>query len=130
MWTDGVAYTYTAIKNVYVNKTDGSFVDYASWDRTPYLKCDGVSKLSAVAKMEDTTLLTSLANTEYNAFYDENKSFISSFSFKFKDGYALGDCVDIEVPANAVYFVVSCPSPSIGTNNNLRAPIVDFIPYA
>ena len=129
-WTNGVAYKYTVVADEYVSNADGSFISYSGWCRTPYLKCDGASKLRAIAKVESSTLLTSGANTSYNAFYDENKSFIQSFSFQFASGYAVGDCIDIAAPANAVYFILSGPNSSIGTNNSSGKPIVDFIPYA
>lgn len=129
-WTNGVAYKYTVVADEYVSTTDGSFVSYSGWCRTPYLKCDGASKLRAIAKVESSALLTTGANTSYNAFYDENKSFIQSFSFLFASGYAVGDCIDIAVPENAVYFILSGPKTSIGTVTSSGKPIVDFIPYA
>lgn len=94
-WTDGVAYTdLTVVANEYILDTNGSFATYNSWSRTGYVPCDGASSLT-IPSLPGTG-----GDSKYNAFYTENKTFISNFVIKHSE-------VNISVPANAYYFAVS-----------------------
>ena len=46
-------------------------------------------------------------NGGYNAFYDSEGNFISSFAYGFTSDSEAGTTVDIEVPSNAEYFICS-----------------------
>lgn len=80
------------ISNSYVDKTSGKFIESDGWSRTDYIGCKGASKIKL-------TITGTLYSSQYNAFYDSNKNFISSF--------AIGSVAVIDVPTNAVYFVIS-----------------------
>ena len=98
-WEDGVAYELEVIENEYIKDTDGSIVSYAGWSRTDYANCYGASKL----EIRGMTYAS-----PYNAFYDIDKKFISEF------GYTGGvQMVEIEVPSNAVYFIISSTTESV-----------------
>lgn len=125
-WTDGVAYTYTAVNNEYV-ETSGEIKTYNNWNRTPYLYCKGASKLRFVVNKASSMFGT---NNYYNVFYDENKNFISSFSYDGIDGNTVGSYKDVEIPNNAAYFILSHKAGIIGESTSLNSGyMVGFIPY-
>lgn len=131
-WTDGVAYTYTAVDGSYV-ENNGTLTDYASWSRTPYLYCKGASKLRVKALVPSSQY--NGGNGGYNCFYDENKNFIQSFSFGDLSSTEVGSTVDIDIPANATYLICSGKANLISaTNTNVSngfgKPYLEFIPYA
>lgn len=78
------------VKNEYVVKSDGSFAAYTGWDRTGYVNVGQYAKI----------ILSMSWSSEYNAFYDNNKSFIKAFTVGTSD-------TDISVPNNAEYMVLS-----------------------
>ena len=79
----------TLIPNVYIDLNNGSEISYNGWSATDYLdisdNSDGV-----------VYRLGKIAQNVYNAFYDTNKNFISSFNGV---GYNGGNII----PNNAVY---------------------------
>ena len=102
-WADGVRYTYDLIADAYINERDGSIVNYNSWSMTPKLYCNGASTIT-ITCLADNGVLTA-GNGKYNAFYDANNQFVSSFTMGAlltKDAF-----IDIDVPSNASYFAVS-----------------------
>lgn len=127
-WTDGVAYSYEAVENEYVD-TNGTFTAYNGWNRTPYLYCKGAAVLRAVVNAP-TSMLG--GNNTYNAFYDESKNFISSFGYDGIDNNTAGAYTDIEVPANAVYFAASHKGGVIGSSTAGLSVVnaVGFVPYS
>lgn len=131
-WTNGVAYELNLIENKYVDDKNGELKDYNGYSCTPYLYCKGASKIRTKI-IYSVTMLAS--NNNYNAFYDENKTFISSFSMLngglSEENYALGVYKDVEVPSNAVYFVLSHKSAVLhyGTSAHEGA-CIDVTPYA
>ena len=97
-WTSGVPYDKNVIDGEYVAQTDGSITKYSGWARTDYLNCYGASKVAWSGVTYNST---------YNAFYDGDKSFISSFKTQTSEES------EIEVPTNAVYVVFSATSDSV-----------------
>lgn len=98
-WADSVAYTFDWVENEYVGNSSGAgkFTPYNGWNRSPYLYCDGVSEL---------TIHNPFATSSgYNAFYDENHNYISSFNTA--KNAVITQFNTIPVPEGAVYFVVS-----------------------
>lgn len=89
----GEIITPTLVDNSYVDSTNGNFVDYKGWQRTDYIGCKGATQIKFIPT-------STVYSSSYNAFYDENKQFISNFNIT-----ASPDTVD--VPTNAVYFVMS-----------------------
>ena len=81
----------TYIDNEYVN-TDGTFTTYNGWSRTDYIDCSSVESF----RYKNTGRASN-----YNAFYDENKTFIEMFPIQTLE---LGDRTK---PVNAKYFVLS-----------------------
>ena len=124
-WTDGVAYTYTPVVNVYV-ETNGSFKDYNGWSRTPYLYCKGATKLRSECVYSSGSITG--GNGNYSAFYDADKNYISSFHVS-AGGSEVGNFVDIEIPTNAVYFVVSHKNNVMGVGHE-DGPYLKLTPYA
>lgn len=94
-WQDGVAYTLEWIEGEYVEKRDGTIKQYAGWDRTGYMNCYKAASIEIDGNNY---------SSGYNAFYDENKNFISSFAI------SVGNDKMVDVPANAVYFIISTVS--------------------
>jgi hypothetical protein len=121
-WTDGVIYTYDLVRGEYVNKDDGSFVQLNTWHRTPYLYCGGASRLR-IEVTADNSNTTVGSNNSYNAFYDESKNFVSSFSIDDVGGVA-GGYKEVEIPTTAKYFIVSHKATVMST------PYIVFIPCA
>lgn len=70
----------------------------------------------------------SRSNSAYNVFYDADRQFISSFHTVAADAPAVGTYTDIEIPANAAYFIVSHKDNVMGENTN-GIPYIRFIPY-
>lgn len=78
------------IKNEYV-AADGSFVSYGGWDRTDYID---------VHELQGQTIYlcgSIQSNGSYNGLYDENKTFINSFT---TSPY-------VTIPNNVYYIVIS-----------------------
>ena len=77
------------IPNVYIDLNNGSEIAYNGWSATDYIdisdNTDGI-----------VYRLGQIGGSVYNAFYDTNKNFISSFNGV---GYNGGNTI----PANAVY---------------------------
>jgi hypothetical protein len=90
-WEDGIPYSFTIIENEYVNPADGTFKPEAGTLRTDFTPCLGVDVLY-FSKAETF-------NRKYNAFFDENKNFVSGLTV-FNNHY-------VEIPSNVAYFVIS-----------------------
>lgn len=80
------------IDGQYVNASTGAFAKDDNWSRTDYIDC---SKFSMLVFENNTKI------SIYNAFYDDNKEFISNLRLM-----EIGKNI-IEVPKNAKYFVLS-----------------------
>lgn len=80
------------VDNEYVNNTNGVFVKYNGWSRTNYLDVNGLSTLD---------FNNPGASSIYNAFYDEGRRFIGSFSTP--SNYS----GSVSVPENASWAVFS-----------------------
>ena len=129
-WTDGVPYIYDAVNNTYI-ESNGAETAYNTWSSSPYLYCGGASQLVFTVLL-DTTMLS--ANNNYNAFYDENKTFISKFSIAgignaSLDGVEVGATKEITIPGNAAYFRVSQKAGVYG-NIDSDNPILSITPKA
>lgn len=99
-WADGVPYTFEWVENEYVKNSDGIMVAYNGWYRTPHLYCKGATSL---------TTFNPSSTTQYNVFYDENKTFLSKFS-------VIHGASTVEIPENACYFVISYDTTNIRDN--------------
>lgn len=97
----GVAYHVTLINDTYIDENDGSEIYYAGWSATDYLSCAGVEDILIRKLQENVNEYKSI----YNAFYDENKQFISSFATDFIDSYlSLKKYNDMDkIPENAAF---------------------------
>lgn len=129
-WTDGVAYTFNPVKDTYI-ESNGAETAYNNWSSSPYLYCDGASQLVFTVLL-DSSMLSN--NNDYNAFYDENKAFISKFSIDgirnaSIDGAEIGATEEITIPENAAYFRVSHKT---GVYGNIASvgPIISITPKA
>lgn len=92
-WVDGVPYSFEWVENKYIaNKAPGDEVPYSGWNASPFLNCSGAGHINIHNGFS--------VSSGYNAWYDENQTWIDKFSV------ALGDS-SIAVPSNAVYFRVS-----------------------
>lgn len=80
------------ISGQYVNGSTGTFHNDNSWSRTDYIDC---SKYSTLVFENNTK------ESNYNAFYNGNKEFVSNLSLD-----KIGENI-ITVPQNAKYFVLS-----------------------
>ena len=80
------------IENEYVDYT-GTFKTYNKWHRTGYVELADASKVNIIC--DDANV----ANSRYNAFYDEEKKFISRAYYGINT-----------VPRNARYISLSCKS--------------------
>lgn len=85
--------TPTLVDNSYIDNTNGNFVDYEGWQRTDYIGCRGATKIKFIST-------STVYSSSYNAFYDENKQFISNFGISPSPD-------TIDVPTNAIYFAIS-----------------------
>ena len=77
------------VSGVYIDNTNGNAVEYAGWSATNYID---------LLNVEYIYVSNSLEQVIFNAFYDENKQFIS---------YFLTSAELIKVPANARYMRLS-----------------------
>ena len=100
-WTSGVPYTLTIIADEYVNKTSGAFEASAGWSRTDYTPCAGAARITHAGNAY---------SSDYCAWYDINKNFISKFSLAASP---VTNPAEIEVPADAAFFVMSTKSESM-----------------
>lgn len=107
-WTDGVKYDWLTglVPNVYILTSNGKEASYSGWSASDYLPCHGAKRL-----------VRGLFMSMYNAFYDENKRFIRSFSLG-------GDYPEAAVPKNAFYFRVS------DTTTKMKSHDRYLIPYS
>lgn len=129
-WTAGVAYTFNPVNNTYI-ESNGAETAYNGWSSSPYLYCDGASQLVFTVLLDNTKLSV---NNNYNAFYDENKTFISKFSIAgignaSVDGAEVGATKEITIPKNAAYFRVSHKDGVYG-NIDSDNPILSITPKA
>ena len=130
-WTNGVAYTFEPIANEYPNKSNGEITAYNNWQRSPYLYCAGASTLRGVVKWKSTVF----SGTNDNAFYDADKKYVapvsgSTFTFKPLVNAEVGAYVDIPIPENAAYFVVSGGNNLYsGINTTNYEPFIEYVPY-
>lgn len=76
----------------YISDSDGSEISYASWSCTDFIEVSGNTL---------NLYMTIAYGSRYNAFYDENKTFISSFIFT-------ESAPSVDVPDGAKYFRLSC----------------------
>lgn len=88
---------WSIIENSYV-KTNGEISSYSGWNRTDYTLISDFAKL--IAK--------SSAQSQYNVFYNANKTALCSFTVGTTD-------TEIEVPLDAVYVIFS--NTASGMNN-------------
>ena len=82
-------YELSLIPNSYVT-SKGIILAFDGWSRTDYVPCILVNQLN----------IYSGAGSEYNAFYDAGKRFISTFTLN-------SGMNTIDVPTNASYFIMS-----------------------
>lgn len=104
-WTDGVAYTFEAIEGEYPDKSNGAIKAYSGWWRSPYLYCEGASAIRGVVKAQNE-----FTASRDNAFYDADKNYVApieTFAFTSLSNQEVGAYVDIPIPENAAYFIVS-----------------------
>lgn len=108
-WTSGVPYAVTLITGIYIEQ-DGTETEYDSWSATDYLPCKGVSDIT----MKYSHTGESSYESEYCAFYDEDKNFICHFSINISDEDSAIPLSIVEyngnkgllpngIPSNAVY---------------------------
>lgn len=84
------------ISDNYINADTGAFTSYARWVNSGYIDLDpGIDWLEAFVKAD--------CGQKYNAFYDKDKKFISSFTLYSKSDKLFW----IKVPSNAKYFAIS-----------------------
>ena len=93
---ESLFYTYHWFTGGYINNTNGELVENDTWKYTDFIQIGDINKFYINT--------TQNGSTSYNAFYNENKNFISNFSVNNKY---------INVPSNAKYFRLSA-----GTNYN------------
>lgn len=80
-------------RNSYIDRTDGSFVDYNNWSRTGLIPCKpGNIYFTGIA-----------SDLTYCAFYNSSKQFVSSFGVFYQRGY-------FTVPNGVAYFAISAES--------------------
>ena len=103
-WADGVAYTFDWIDGEFVRQ-NGEIKAYSGWSRTPYLYCAGASQIEFIYPNSQMS--------DYNAFYDANKVYISSFSPNSQN--------PVNVPSTAVYVMFSGPTDVVDGNLKFRA---------
>ena len=90
---------YQLVNNSYIT-TSGVITPYNGWSRTEYLHCDEYAKLKVI--------VSDISDSQYNAFYDANQTFISKFT-------VLKNTVNtFDIPANAVYFICSNNTTAMG----------------
>ena len=84
-------YNYNYTSGGYINNTDGTIISYDNWEYTDFIPIENKVKSFKIS----TTMTGSYS---YNAFYDENKQFISNFTV---------DSQIVDIPSNAKYFRLS-----------------------
>ena len=92
----------------YVDNTNGTFLSYKGWKRTDYIDCSGLTTID----------YRNTFPSQYNAFYDENKSFIRSFKIENVQSRS------VPVPDNAKYFTLSNVNNAFESFVWLNKPIV------
>ena len=80
----------------YISNSDGSEISYASWSCTGYIAVNS----ETVQILMSEALVSVGYGSKYNAFYDSNHVFVSSFMFNQKVS-------NIAVPSNAKYMRLS-----------------------
>lgn len=108
-WTSGVAYTLVPIAGGYISYTNGEVLSDATWAYTDYMPCAGAAKM---------TYTNNNYRSRYNAFYDTNKTFISSFEMSATGSLKM----EITVPESAAYFRIS-------SHNEATIANLPIIPY-
>ena len=88
------------IDGEYSRSSDGRIVKYDGWSRTDYIDITGYTTLEYAYTGD---------NSRHNCFYDENKTFVTSFNIESTESGS------VNVPANAKYFVVSATTAQITT---------------
>lgn len=82
----------TLVSDTYIDISTGAEVAYSTWSSTPFIKVTA-----------GETLKVAGANTShYNAYYDDTKTFISSFIFPANVGYS-----EFTVPSGVSYIRLS-----------------------
>lgn len=90
-WVSGAEVEFTVIPDEYVAQGTGAFVPEANgYDRTDYIFCYGAGHIGYSGE-----------GSNFCAFYDLNKQYISTFSI------GMGTTKYAEIPENAVYFIIS-----------------------
>lgn len=84
------------IQNEIINSTTGEVGSDSSYERTDYIKIH-----ENVDALLISTISTTSENTNYNAFYDENKNYLQTFSF------TKNETVSVSIPYGAAYFRIS-----------------------
>jgi hypothetical protein len=103
-WTNGVDYKFTPIADEYPDKTTGEIKSYSGWTRTPYLYCEGASTLRITALATASELQ---GGSTDNAFYDIDKNYVGTFIYSSLANQEPGYHIDISIPENAAYFILS-----------------------
>lgn len=80
----------------YVDNTNGNFVAYAGWSRSEFIPVKSYYSITGAVSYRSI----------YNAFYDNNKTFLKSFVIEQTDTV-------IVVPDDAVYMAVSSTTPAM-----------------
>ena len=101
-------YDYDWFEGSYIDDTNGDLVSYSGWKYTDFIPLDEVSQLEVT-----TTLAGSYG---YNAFYDDNKTFICSFRV---------DSSVVDIPTRAAYFRLSVDAGSTTIVKNKIDKLVD-----
>ena len=84
------------IDGKYISDSDGSELSYKTWSCTDYIAVNS----GVVHIFMSETLISAEYGSRYNAFYDSNHAFVSSFMFYQQTS-------DIAVPSNAKYMRLS-----------------------
>lgn len=100
-WQSGVPYELGIVANEYVD--NGRIVSFSGWDRTDYLDCRGASRIVCTNNQ---------SATQYCAFYDAHKEFVSKFGFGNATSVANQT---IDVPSDAHFFIVSNTSTAMAS---------------
>lgn len=126
-WSEGVAYTYEPVVGEYAEYADGTFSPYDTWSRTPHLYCEGAYVLRIQVDTASVRV-TEGDNGACNAFYDKDKNYIKSFTFDHLDGETFGAYVDIHIPDDAAYFIISLADDVMGSGVYGHESYIKFIP--
>lgn len=107
-----VVYPIEWIDGGYINRNNGAVANYSGWKYTDFIEIDGVNPIRF------TTDETVEGNANDNAFYDNNKQYISFFDMR---------AGDVAVPENAKYFRLSLETMKTAT---ATAPVVSMTELA